>query len=89
MSKEVKKFEIDQSLQVKKYTSADGVVRYMKDGKLHNWEGPAVVHPDGNMEKPMEGKRFGQRLKWLNSQIQNIKEILTRLKKLVYETFKR
>ena len=45
--------------------------------------------PDGNMEKPMEGKRFGQRLKWLNSQIQNLKEILTRLKKLVYEAFKR
>ena len=44
--------------------------------------------PDSNMEKPMEGKRFGQRLKWLNSQIQNVKEILTRLKKLVYEALK-
>ena len=50
MSKEVKKFEVDQTLQVKKYTSTDGVVRYMKDGKLHNWEGPALI-PEGNNKK--------------------------------------
>ena len=31
--------------------------------------------PEENMEKPMEGKRFGQRLKWLNSQVQKIKEV--------------
>ena len=41
---------IDQTLQVKKYTSTDGTVRYMKDGKLHNWEGPAVIYPDGKEE---------------------------------------
>ena len=55
MSKEIKKFEIDQTLQVKKYTSTEGVVRYMKDGKLHNWEGPAVVHPDGKVEYFING----------------------------------
>jgi len=42
---------IDPTLQVKKYTSIDGTVRYMKDGKLHNWEGPAIVHPNGKMVK--------------------------------------
>ena len=55
MSKEIKKFEMDQTLQVKKYTSTEGVVRYMKDGKLHNWEGPAVIHPDGKEEYYLNG----------------------------------
>jgi len=44
--------------------------------------------PEENMEKPMEGKRFGQRLQWLNSQVQKLKEVFTRLKKLVYEALK-
>ena len=78
MSKEVKKFEIDQSLQVKKYTSTDGIVRYMKDGKLHNWEGPAVIHPDGKEEYFINGnehtkdswkkaKKSGVGLPWYKS----------------------
>ena len=46
---------IDPTLQVKKYTSKDGVVRYMKDGKLHNWDGPAVIHPDGKEEYYLNG----------------------------------
>ena len=78
MSKEIKKFEIDQTLQVKKYTSTEGVVRYMKDGKLHNWEGPAVIHPDGKEEYFINGfehtkdshhkaKRDGIGLPWFKS----------------------
>jgi len=42
--------------------------------------------PESNMEKPMEGKRMGERLKWLNSQIN---EVFTRLKKLIYEILKK
>ena len=42
--------------------------------------------PEDNMETPMEGKRFGQRLKWLNSQLS---EIFTRLKNIIYEALKR
>jgi hypothetical protein len=44
--------------------------------------------PEEHMEAPMEGKRFGQRLKWLNSQVQKIKEILKRVKSIIYETIK-
>ena len=55
MSKEIKKFEMDQTLQVKKYTSTEGVVRYMKDGKLHNWEGPALITPEGKKEYFING----------------------------------
>ena len=45
--------------------------------------------PDGNMEKPMEGKRFGERLKWLNSQVQKLSEAFKRLKNLIYEALKK
>jgi basic membrane lipoprotein Med (substrate-binding protein (PBP1-ABC) superfamily) len=45
--------------------------------------------PDGNMEKPMEGKRFGERLKWLNSQVQKLTEAFKRLKNLIYESLKK
>jgi len=45
--------------------------------------------PDGNMEKPMEGKRFGERLKWLNSQVQKLTEAFKRLKNLIYEALKK
>jgi hypothetical protein len=55
MSKEVKPLVVDETLQVKKYTSKEGVVRYMKDGKLHNWDGPAVIHPDGKEEYFING----------------------------------
>jgi hypothetical protein len=42
--------------------------------------------PEENMETPMEGKRFGQRLKWLNSQLS---EIFTKLKNIIYEVLKK
>ena len=45
--------------------------------------------PDGNIEKPMEGKRFGERLKWLNSQVQKLTEAFKRLKNLIYESLKK
>lgn len=45
--------------------------------------------PDGNVEKPMEGKRFGERLKWLNSQVQKLSEAFKRLKNLIYEALKK
>jgi hypothetical protein len=31
----------------RKITTADGTVMFMFDGKLHNWEGPAII-PQGN-----------------------------------------
>ena len=34
-------------IDVRKITSPDGAIRYIKDGKLHNSDGPAVVYPDG------------------------------------------
>jgi hypothetical protein len=32
----------------RKITTADGTQMFMFDGKLHNWDGPAVI-PQGNM----------------------------------------
>lgn len=43
--------------------------------------------PEQNVEKPMEGRRMGERLQWLNSQIKKLHEVAKRIKKLVYEYF--
>jgi len=34
----------------RKLTKADGTIMYIFDGKLHNWEGPALI-PEGNVRK--------------------------------------
>lgn len=41
--------------------------------------------PEKNMEKPMEGRRLGERLKWLNTQISKLNEIFKRIKNLINE----
>lgn len=45
--------------------------------------------PEDNIEKPMEGKRFGERLKWLNNQVNKIQEIINKIKIVIYENLKR
>jgi hypothetical protein len=39
----------------KKLKKADGTVAYVWEGKLHNWEGPALIHPDGKKEYHLHG----------------------------------
>lgn len=34
----------------KRYKGTDGIIRYLLDGKLHNWDGPAVIYPDDKEE---------------------------------------
>ena len=46
---------IDPSLQIKRLKSPDGTVRYIKGNKLHNPDGPAVIHPDGTEEYYLNG----------------------------------
>ena len=36
--------------QSKRLKKADGTIAYVWDGKLHNWEGPALI-PEGNSRK--------------------------------------
>ena len=38
-----------------------------------------------NIDTPMEGKRMGERLSWLNSQIKNLQELVKHIKTLIYE----
>jgi len=40
-----------------KLKKADGTIAYIWDGKLHNWEGPALI-PEGN-EKKAEYHLYG------------------------------
>jgi hypothetical protein len=39
----------------RKLTKADGTVAYVWENKLHNWEGPALIHPDGKKEYHIHG----------------------------------
>ncbi len=49
-----KENEWPKSRRLKK---ADGTIAYIWDGKLHNWEGPALI-PEGN-EKKAEYHLYG------------------------------
>tara|TARA_S200002703_G_C3801414_1_gene247742 strand:+ start:968 stop:1207 length:240 start_codon:yes stop_codon:yes gene_type:complete len=40
----------NKEFKSRKITTADGTIMYTFDGKLHNWEGPALI-PEGNMKK--------------------------------------
>ena len=40
----------NKEFKSRKITTADGTIMYMFNGKLHNWEGPALI-PEGNMRK--------------------------------------
>lgn len=41
--------------------------------------------PEQNVIKPMEGRRMGERLQWLNQQISKLNEVIKYIKKLIYE----
>ena len=45
--------------------------------------------PEQNIETPMDGKRMGERLQWLNSQINEIKKLVKKLKNIIYECVKK
>ena len=38
-----------------------------------------------NTQAPMEGKRLGERLKWLNDQISKLNEVFRKIKQFIYE----
>ena len=44
--------------QIRCIKSPDGTIRYIKEGKLHNSEGPAVIHPDGKEEYHLNGFQY-------------------------------
>ena len=39
----------------RKLSKTDGTIAYTWDNKLHNWEGPALIHPDGKEEYHLYG----------------------------------
>jgi len=43
---------------VKRLKTADGTVMYYLDGKLHNWDDAAVIHPNGKKEYWMFGYQY-------------------------------
>jgi hypothetical protein len=45
--------------------------------------------PESNIETPLEGKRMGERMKWLNTQINKLNEIFKKLKSMIYESIRK
>ena len=43
---------------VKKMKTVDGKIIYTLDGKLHNWDEPAIIHPDGKKEYYLFGFKY-------------------------------
>jgi hypothetical protein len=41
--------------------------------------------PESNIENPMGGRRFGERLKWLNKQLNKLQETFNKIKNYIYE----
>ena len=50
----------DPKSQIKRLKSTDGTVRYIKEGKLHNPDGPAVIHPNGKEEYHLNGFQYSK-----------------------------
>jgi hypothetical protein len=48
----------DPKFQTKRLKSPDGTIRFIKEGKLHNPEGPALIHPDGTEEYHLNGFQY-------------------------------
>ena len=75
---------------------AEETIKQMKSNKL-NLENDQFIFLTGgeymkpfkeyiaNIETPMEGKRMGERLQWLNSQISQITETFKRIKQFIHE----
>ncbi len=75
---------------------AEETIKQMKSNKL-NLENDQFIFLTGgeymkpfkeyitNIETPMEGKRMGERLQWLNSQISKITEAFKRIKQFIHE----
>jgi hypothetical protein len=51
---------MSKKTDIRRITSPDGIIRYIKDGKLHNAEGPAVVYPDGREEYHLNGFQYSK-----------------------------
>jgi hypothetical protein len=45
----------------RKITKNDGTVMHIWESKLHNWEGPALVHPDGKKEYYLHGIQLSEK----------------------------
>ena len=43
---------------VRRLKKPDGTIIYVLNGKLHNWEEPAVIHPDGKKEYWLFGFQY-------------------------------
>jgi hypothetical protein len=77
IDEQVKKRGKEPFPKMKKLKSPDGTIAYHWDGKLHNWEGPALIPEGDNRKKEYylygikkteeewrEARRSGQGMPW-------------------------
>jgi len=50
----------NKKTDIKRIKSPDGIIRCIKDGKLHNTDGPAVIYPDGKEEYHLNGFQYSK-----------------------------
>jgi hypothetical protein len=50
----------NKKTDIRRITSPDGIIRYVKDGKLHNADGPAVIYPNGKEEYHLNGFQYSK-----------------------------
>jgi hypothetical protein len=50
----------NKKTDIKRIKSPDGIIRCIKDGKLHNADGPAVIYPDGKEEYHLNGFQYSK-----------------------------
>ena len=51
---------MDNNFQTRRIKSSDGTIRYVMGNKLHNYDGPAVIHPDGKEEYHIFGIQYSK-----------------------------
>ena len=44
--------------ETKRYKKPDGTIVWLFDGKLHNWDDAAVIHPNGKKEYWLYGFQY-------------------------------
>lgn len=45
----------ESSIKTLKLKKEDGTIAFSCNGKLHNWDGPALIHPNGEEEYYLNG----------------------------------
>jgi len=52
--------ELKNDKQPRKIKTPEGNIMYVHEGKLHNWDGPALIKADGSEEYYLNGIKYSK-----------------------------